>query len=78
MTTLDLALAQSEFTRYARTRITGVGAEQYDNGHSQKFEEMSVSELVTETLDELADVVNYCTFLAVQLQRLQQRVEAAQ
>jgi len=72
----QLSDAQRDFTAYARRRIEGVGAAQYSGGDRQKFEDMTVGRIVDETLDELADVVNYCTFMAVQLQRLKQRVEA--
>jgi NTP pyrophosphatase (non-canonical NTP hydrolase) len=55
----------------------GTGQEQYSRADHQAFEDMSVSRIIDETLDELADIVNYSTFLAITLQRLKQKLEEA-
>jgi hypothetical protein len=55
----------------------GTGQEQYSRAGHQAFENMSVPRIIDETLDELADIVNYSTFLAITLQRLKQKLEEA-
>jgi len=77
ISTAELALAQQDFTTYARDRLSGTGQEQYSMPGHQAFEDMTVSRLIDETLDELADIVNYSTFLAIQLQRLKRKLEEA-
>lgn len=65
---------QREFTEYAAGRLLGVGKEQYDRGSVQKFETMSVNELIDGLREELADVVNYATMLDILVARLSARV----
>lgn len=69
MTSQALYTYQREFTRYAARRLLGVGADQYDEGDGQKFERMSVGELVDGLREELADIINYATMIDIQLQR---------
>lgn len=76
MTAKELAEFQEAFTRHARSRILGVGAEQYQDEQGQKFEKFPTSQLLSEAQDELADVVNYATMLAISLQRIKERVYA--
>lgn len=73
MTSKELAEYQKSFTRHARGRILGVGAEQYSDKAGQKFEGYSVSRLIGEMQDELADVVNYAAMISIQLERVRQR-----
>lgn len=75
MTSEQLATYQRRFTTYARMRITGTGHREYSNGTRQTFEDMSVHRLIDESVDELADLVNYATMLSIALQRLKQRIE---
>lgn len=67
----ELLESQADFTRFARERISGVGAHQYDYGSRQKFESMTFSEIAQGLKEELADVVNYATFLALKVQTLE-------
>ena len=76
MTARELADFQRAFTRHARGRILGVGAEQYGNEKGQRFETYSTKELIDESIDELADVVNYATMLAISLRRIQEKLYA--
>lgn len=69
MTTQDLADAQQKFTDYARLRIAGIGHLDYSREHSQAFEDMPMREIALELRDELADAVNYLTFLDIKLSR---------
>ena len=67
MTSWDLSEWQHDFAQYASGRILGIGAHQYDQAGSQKFEGLSIEESCDEMLDELADVVNYAAMLAAKV-----------
>ena len=73
MTAKQLAEYQKKFTRHARGRILGVGAEQYADAAGQKFEGYSVNRLISEMQDEMADVVNYAAMISIQLERLKEK-----
>ena len=75
ITTEQLAEAQRRFTNYARLRILGAGNREYSRGSKQAFEDMSIHRLVDELRDEIADAVNYLTFLDVQLGRWKSSLE---
>jgi hypothetical protein len=70
MSVTDLADYQNQLCRYARRRIYGDGADQYDLGNQQKFESMSMDELWTGAREEIADLINYLTMLDIKLGRL--------
>jgi hypothetical protein len=46
------------------------GMTQYDRGTHQAFEDMTVNELVTGAVEELADLAVYASMISLQLQRL--------
>lgn len=69
ITTQQLADAQESFAAYARGRITGVGNRDYGFGSKQAFEDMPMRTIALELRDELADAVNYLTFLDIKLSR---------
>lgn len=71
----ELAEAQRRFCNYARFRISDTGARQYDEQDHQAFEDMTPQRVLLELRDELADAVNYLTFLDIQLSRWQRRLE---
>ena len=74
MTTKELGEFQKAFTRHARGRIYGVGAEQYADEHQQqKFESYPVFRLIAEAQDEAADLINYATMIAIQLERIKEK-----
>lgn len=75
LTSWDLADWQHQFGLYAQTRILGIGAHQYDEAGSQKFEHLPLADLYDELLDELADVVNYAAMLAARISRARQQSE---
>ena len=75
ITTDQLAEAQRRFTNYARMRIMGTGNREYSRGSHQSFEDMSIHRLIDEMRDELADAVNYLTFLDIQLSRWKNELE---
>ena len=75
ITTEQLAEAQRRFTNYARLRIMGTGNREYSRGSKQAFEDMSIHRLVDELRDEIADAVNYLTFLDIQLSRWKHELE---
>ena len=75
ITTDQLAEAQRRFTNYARLRIMGTGNREYSRGSKQSFEDMSIHRLIDELRDEIADSVNYLTFLDIQLSRWKHELE---
>lgn len=75
VTTDQLAEAQRRFTNYARLRILGTGNREYGRGSKQAFEDMGLHRLIDELRDEMADAVNYLTFLDIQLSRWKTTLE---
>lgn len=72
----DLVMAQAGFTRRARERISGVGADQYDGENAQAFEDMDIPRIVSELRAELLDAVNYLTFIDIHMERWFKRWQA--
>lgn len=75
MTTEQLAEAQQKFTGYARLRISGVGHLDYSKESSQAFEDMTAVQIAKELRDEIADAVNYLTFLDIKISRWLKQLE---
>ena len=75
MTTEQLAHAQHKFTGYARLRISGIGHLDYSKEHSQAFEDMTAVQIAKELRDEIADSVNYLTFLDIKINRWLKQLE---
>lgn len=75
ITTAELSEAQRRFTNYARLRILGAGDRDYGRGGKQSFEDMGLHKLIDELRDEIADAVNYLTFLDIQLSRWKTTLE---
>ena len=75
ITTDELAEAQRRFTNYARLRILGTGNREYSRGSKQAFEDMHLHRLIDEMRDEIADAVNYLTFLDIHLSRWKTTLE---
>ena len=68
LSTNDVAYEQFRLTSFARDRILGVGDEQYvtpENG--QKYQSKPDAELVQDVKEEIADTINYLTFIYVNL-----------
>lgn len=74
LTSIEYANAQEDLCAYARQRILTVGAEQYDRGSMQRFENFSVDEVINEAIDELADLINYAAQAAILLDRVRAKV----
>lgn len=69
LTTEQLADSQKRFTEYARSRIERQGHWDYSRGDTQAFEDMTVERILLELRDEIADSVNYLTFLDINIDR---------
>ena len=65
----NLANFVEAFADQAKARILGTGNLQYnlDETGLQRFEELSGEQLADELLDELLDVVNYCSMIAIKV-----------
>ena len=57
-------------------RVVGVGAQQYSQGTTQKFEIMPLGQLIDWTDEELQDVVVYAVMLSIRLRGIRDRVAA--
>ena len=69
----ELANFVEAFGSYVQGRILTTGKDQYEDDGGQRFEEMSLAELLDESLDELADVVAYASMLAIKLLAVRRR-----
>lgn len=70
ITSGQLADYVREFAEFQASRVMSDGMRQYDRGTHQAFEDMSVNELVTGAVEELADLAVYASMISLQLQRL--------
>ena len=78
MTSDELAQQVAAFTIRACARVTGVGAEQYDDGTGvQRFETLPIEELFDWAHEELEDIVVYATMLSLKLKVIQKEVALA-
>jgi hypothetical protein len=59
------------FIEECRSRVLGVGAEQYAEEDGQKFEKMPLPELITYAREEAQDLAVYAAMIDVRLQRLE-------
>jgi len=71
VTSEELAEAVEDAIRRTRSRVLGVGLEQYDEGDTQHFERMDLAELLEWALEEVDDLVVYAVMLGIRLRRLQ-------
>lgn len=70
MTSEELAETIEGLVRMSRERTLGTGNEQYSDGENQRFEQLSLDEIFSWAEEELVDLVNYCTFLWIRLERM--------
>lgn len=75
MTSDELAQEVADFIGGACSRVMGSGQAQYETNGKQKFESMSLDELVDWTVEELQDVAVYAAMLAIRIRTAQQLVE---
>ena len=71
MTSEELADEVSHFIRQCRSRILGIGAEQYEEQDGQKFEKMPFPELIQYAREEAQDLAVYAAMLDIRLKRLE-------
>jgi hypothetical protein len=74
MTSDDLVNFVDEQMDRLRTRIVGVGDDQYSGGDTQKFEQIPIDELFEMSEEELDDIVVYTMMLKIRLARLRHQV----
>lgn len=67
LSTHEVAYAQAGLTRFARERLFGAGEDQYVRGGVQKFQGMSDAQLVQDIKEEIADTINYLTFIYINI-----------
>jgi hypothetical protein len=74
VTSDELAQEVADFIGGACARVMGSGQIQYEKDGQQKFESMSLEELVDWTIEELQDVAVYSVMLAIRIQRVQELI----
>ncbi|WP_431911613.1 hypothetical protein [Nonomuraea jabiensis] len=77
MTSEELAKEIMNAVVAVQGRILGVGKEQYDQGSEQKFESMSLQELIQYAREEVEDGIAYNVMLRYKLNQLEKAVEMA-
>jgi hypothetical protein len=78
MTSEQLYAFAQTFCNVANSRILREGAQQYDRGSVQKFEDMTPVKIVAEIRAELMDIVNYAAMLDIQMARMIDGINEAQ
>lgn len=71
MSSEDLAHSVHAVIHYCMDRVNGVGAEQYAEETHQKFEAMSMEDLMEYQIEEIADDINYAVMRFIRLRRIQ-------
>ncbi|SFI79672.1 hypothetical protein SAMN05216275_10512 [Streptosporangium canum] len=77
MTSEELAQEIMSAVVAVQARILGVGKAQYDEGSQQKFELMSLQELVQYAMEEVEDGIAYNVMLRYKLTLLKEAVDQA-
>ena len=76
MTSEELAQGVDVAVRSAMSRVTGVGAEQYDDGSgTQKFERLPIEDLGQWALEEIDDLIVYAVMLRIRIARVADAVQ---
>ncbi|MGW6571642.1 hypothetical protein ACWGAN_05630 [Streptomyces sp. NPDC054945] len=76
MTSEELANYVTDFIGECRSRILGIGAEQYDEGDGQNFERMPLHELIRYAREEAQDLAVYAAMIDIRLSRLEAALNA--
>lgn len=58
-----------------RSRIMGIGAEQYDDGDVQKIELKDPSSIIKETIEEIDDSIVYLSHLRARISKVQSTID---
>ena len=77
MTSEELAEFVTGEVERLRTRIMGVGKDQYEDGDEQLFETMPLEQLFEYAREELDDIVVYALMTKIRLNRLEQQIRKA-
>jgi hypothetical protein len=77
MTSEELAQEIMSAVTAVQARILGVGKAQYDEGSQQRFESMSLQELIQYAREEVEDGIAYNVMLRYKLNLLEKAVQAA-
>lgn len=76
MTSEELAARVEEIISSTKSRILGVGADQYDDGSGvQKFETLELAELVRWLIEEADDLIVYAAMIRIRAARMIEGLE---
>lgn len=75
MKSAELSTAVAEVVKEAQARIMGIGAEQYAEGDTQKFERMTLEGLLVYMEEELLDQINYSVMNILRLRWCKEAVK---
>lgn len=71
----ELADQVENIINSVRSRIMGVGAEQYDEGDVQKIELKDPSVIIKETIEEIDDSIVYLSHLRARISKVQSTID---
>lgn len=74
MKSAELATEVEKIVKEAQSRVTGIGAEQYARGDTQKFEQMTLDALLDYMREELLDQINYSVMNLLRVQWLREAI----
>lgn len=75
MTSEELARAVEATVNSLRHRVTGVGAEQYDDGSGvQRFERKRVADICLDAMEEIDDLIVYAVQMRLRLVHIMSRL----
>lgn len=76
MKSIELADEVEKTIREARSRIVGVGREQYEEEDAvQRFETRTLDDLIQNVREELIDTINWAVMLDIMFRRFQERLK---
>lgn len=73
----ELADYVGDYIEACRNRVLTVGAEQYSEGDSQKFEKMPILELIQYGREEAQDLAVYAAMIDIRLARMAEKLKEA-
>ncbi|MFI9591018.1 hypothetical protein [Nonomuraea sp. NPDC052265] len=75
ITSDQLAEAVEDAIRAAKARVVGIGKLQYDEGDTQRFESMTIRELLQWASEEAEDLIVYGVMARIRIKRVERQLK---